>query len=164
MTVQEELAKIINSGEACAPDVLRPMWDQLGPVTVEEMIGKWQGGTFNGPDQVDILGWAGKNIKSREDVEPMLCRRVDGSIYFWKGFGPATMAEMKYGDQVSAAMIYDKYAMFDYFRKINNDLIMGITWIKGNLLDTYVHLASMVPKDMPLPNELFFWLRRGEPK
>ena len=160
MTVQEQLVKIIQSGEVCSFDTLKPMWDQLEPLSWKSMIGRWRGGTFNGLGEVDPIKWCGKNIVSREYVEPMLCRKEDGTIYAWDGFGEAQMRNVEYDGKVSACMIYDKFPAFDYFRKVTDGVLLAITEIKGNPLDMFTHLIPVVGKDAAFPNELFFWLIR----
>ena len=151
MTVQEELVKIIKSGEAHSFDELKPMWDQLEPLSWKSMIGNWRGGTFNGPEAVDPIRWHGKYIASREHVEPMLCRKEDSTIYAWDGFGQAQMRDVEYGGKVSACMIYDKFPSFDYFRTVTDEILLGITEIKGNPLDMFTYLVPFIGKDAVLP-------------
>lgn len=138
----DKVQKIIASGHACGADVLMPLFMQLEPATEEQMLGTWHGGRFDGGATPDPINWYGKRFNSRTDVEPMLCRKEDGTIYAWDKWGPAQLREMVFGGRVQAALIYDTMPMMDYFRKVTDDLVLGLADIKGR------------------PTDFFFWLRR----
>ena len=54
------------------------------------------------------------------------------------------MIEAKYRDVVGATMVYDNYPIFDYFRRLNDDFVMGV----------------METKKWKDKGVSFFWLQR----
>jgi hypothetical protein len=144
MTAENTLLRIIRSGEACRPETLMPLFDQLQPASADEMIGQWHGGKFDGGAEPDPIRWYGKRFTSRTQVDPMLCRADDGSVYAWDKWGEAQLREVVFGGKVQACLIYDKAPMMDYFRKVTPDLVIGLADIKGR------------------PTDFFFWLERDQ--
>jgi hypothetical protein len=142
MSAEDKLMQIIKSGEACPADILMPLFEQLQPAPAEFMIGQWHGGKFDGGKEPDPIHWYGKRFVSPSHVEPMLCRNEDGTVYAWDKWGAAQLREVKFGDKVQACLIYDKLPMMDYFRKVTEDLVIGLGDIKGR------------------PTDFFFWLER----
>lgn len=142
MTTEETLMEIIDSGKACPPSTLMPLFEKLEPASIDFMIGQWHGGKFDGGATPDPINWYGKRFVSRDYVEPMLCRQEDGTVYAWDKWGVAQMRNVEFGDKVQACLIYDEKPMFDYFRKISEDVVLGLGDIKGQ------------------PTEFFFWLKR----
>lgn len=142
MTVEAQLLELIKSKEACEADVLMPMYLKLEPASIEFMLGQWHGGKFDGGKEPDPLNWYGKRFESRDHVEPMLCRKEDGTVYAWDNWGTARLRDMAFGGKVQAGLIYDKMPMIDYFRKVSEDIVIGLGDIKGR------------------PVDFFFWLER----
>jgi hypothetical protein len=142
MTAEQTLLKIIRSGEACNATVLRELFDQLQPATAEGMLGTWHGGKFDGGKEPNPLNWYGKRFVSASHVEPMLCRNAEGAVYAWQDWGEAQLREVAFGGKVQACLIYDKLPLMDYFRKVTDDLVLGLADIKGK------------------PMDFFFWLER----
>ena len=77
-----------------------------------------------------------------EYVEPLLITAADGSIQAYEGLGAARLREVLFENRVSATLIYDRQPIMDYFRKVNDDLIIGWGEVKGDTPD------------------FFFWLQR----
>ena len=144
MNAESTLLSIIRSGEACAAETLMPLFDQLKPAAAQEMIGQWHGGKFDGGATPNPINWYGKRFVSRAHVDPMLCKKEDGSIYAWQDWGDAQLREVAFGGKVQACLIYDKLPMMDYFRKVTDDLVVGLADIKGR------------------PVDFFFWLERDK--
>jgi len=144
MNASSTLLRIIRSGEACPAETLMPLYDQLEPATAKDMIGTWHGGKFDGGKEPDPINWYGKRFVSANHVEPMLCRKEDGSVYAWPNWGEAQLREIAFGGKVQACLIYDKQPMMDYFRKVTDDLVVGVADIKGR------------------PTDFFFWLERDK--
>lgn len=140
MTAEETLLRIIRSGETCPAATLMPLFAQLQPATAQDMIGTWHGGTFDG--QPSTINWYGKRFVSQSHVDPMLCRKDDGTVYAWDKWGDAQLREVVYDGKVQACLIYDKLPMMDYFRRVTGDIVLGLGDIKGRPLD------------------FFFWLER----
>lgn len=142
MSNEEKLLKLIRSGEACSAEILMPLFEQLEPASAEFMLGQWHGGKFDGGAEPDPINWYGKRFESRTHVEPLLCRNDDGEVYAWNNWGDAQLREVEFGGKIQACLIYDKLPMMDYFRKVTDDIVLGLGDIKGR------------------PTDFFFWLER----
>lgn len=144
MTAQEELVKMIRNKEDSDFDTLMKLYEQLEPTTIEFMIGQWHGGNFD--SKVDIGPFYGKRFNSAEDCEPMLFKKEDGTIYAWKDWGDAQLREVRFGDKVQATVIYDDRPLMDYFRKVTDDIVIG--------------LGDLKRKGGKPASKGFFWLER----
>lgn len=144
MTAEQTLLRIIRSGEPCPAVTLMPLYEQLQPASAADMLGTWHGGKFDGGAEPNPINWYGKRFNSASHVEPMLCRKEDGSIYAWDTWGEAQLREVAYGGKVQACLIYDKLPLMDYFRKVTGDLVVGLADVKGK------------------PMDFFFWLERDQ--
>ncbi|SDU31945.1 DUF4334 domain-containing protein [Halopseudomonas salegens] len=138
---EEQLLAKIESGEAYSVDTLMPLFKQLEPVDLDFMLGSWKGGKFDGGEP-DPINWYGKRFTSPNDVEPLLVRDDEGQVVTYDKLGAAQMRMMEFDGVSSAALIYDRQPIMDYFRKINDDVIIGLGDIKGQ------------------PLSFFFWLER----
>jgi len=141
MSVEADLLGIIKSGAAFPASTLMPLFEHLEPVSIEFMIGTWRGGKFDGGTDPDPINWYGKRFVSRTHVEPLLCRADDGSIYSYEKLGIAQMREVAFSGKVSASLIYDQHPIMDYFRKVTNDIIIGLGDVKGKPTDFFFHLT-----------------------
>lgn len=141
MSAEGEVMEIIRSGKDCPADRLMPLFEQLQPIDAASMIGTWKGGKFDS-SQPDPINWYGKRFVSASHVEPLLARKPDGTIYSYEGLGVAQLREVAHGGKVQATLIYDKQPMMDYFRKVTDDVVIGLGDIKGR------------------PLNFFFWLER----
>ena len=142
MSAETTLLEIIAAKQACPAETLMPLYDQLEPATADFMIGTWHGGKFDGGAEPDPIRWYGKRFVSRTHVEPMLCQKEDGTVYAWDKWGEAQLREVAFGSKVQACLIYDKLPMMDYFRKVSDDVVIGLGDVKGR------------------PTDFFFWLER----
>jgi Domain of unknown function (DUF4334)/GXWXG protein len=141
MSVESDLLGIIHSGKACPAATLMPLFERLEPISAEFMIGTWRGGKFDGGADPDPINWYGKRFASASHVEPLLCRKEDGSIYSYDNLGLAQLREVAFGGKVSASLIYDKQPIMDYFRKVTKDIVIGLGDIKGRPTDFFFHLT-----------------------
>ncbi|MET0342630.1 MAG: DUF4334 domain-containing protein [Polyangiales bacterium] len=141
MSVQADLLGIIKSGNACPASTLMTLYEQLEPISVEQILGTWKGGKFDGGADPDPIKWYGKRFVSRTHAEPLLCHAPDGSIYSYDKLGHAQLREMAFGGKVSAALIYDQQPIMDYFRKVTDDVIIGLGDVKGKPTDFFFHLT-----------------------
>lgn len=132
--------EIIDSGKAYSTEALMPLFKELAPIKPEEMFGQWKGGKFDG-GKPDPINWYGKRFISREYVEPLLVTGADGKVHVFDKLGSARLREMVFADVVSTGLIYDKHPILDYFRKINDDLIVGFGESKGETPDFFFYLA-----------------------
>lgn len=140
MTLSNKWLEIIDSGKPQTTNELMPLFLDLPPIKPEEMFGQWKGGKFDG-GKADPINWYGKRFVSREYVEPLLVTAADGSIQVFSKLGSARLREMVFGDVVSTGLIYDKHPILDYFRKINDDLIIGYGEAKGETPNFFFYLA-----------------------
>ena len=138
---EERVLQMIASGEAYSADTLMPLFKQLEPVSLEFMLGTWRGGKFDGGAEPDPLNWYGKRFTSVNDVEPVLYPGPDGTLQNYDKLGRAQIREMVFDDTVSAALIYDQQPIIDYFRKVNDDVVIGLGDIKGRPLEFFFHLT-----------------------
>lgn len=141
MSAQSQLLEMIRNGQAHSPEALFPLYDQLEPITLEEMVGTWKGGKFDAGKDPDPIKWYGKRFVSPHHCEPLLCRKEDGSVYAYDNLGAAQMRLMAWRGKVSAALIYDKQPIMDYFRKVTDDVIIGLGDVKGRPTDFFFHLT-----------------------
>lgn len=136
------------SGSAGPVDVddAHALFDALDPVACDEMLGDWDGGVIvtghPGEQQLGALGWIGKSFRDRNDVDPIVCRGADGGREANPVLGAASLRAVEHRGVVTATMVYDKHPVFDHFRRVDGDTVLGLMDRKG---------------DAPL----FFWLRRS---
>jgi hypothetical protein len=141
MSAESDLLGIIHSGAACAASSIMPLYLRLEPVSVEFMLGTWRGGKFDGGSEPDPINWYGKRFVSRDHAEPLLCRNAEGQIYSYEKLGLARLREAAFGGTTSASLIYNQQPIMDYFRKVTNDIVIGLGDIKGRPLDFFFHLT-----------------------
>lgn len=127
-----KIKDMIASGEAYTVEDIMPHYDQLDPVDLDFMLGTWKGGKFDGGKEPDPINWYGKRFNSRDDVEPLLAQKPDGTIYSFDMWGMAVMREINYRGKVSASLIYNQKPIMDYFRKIDDNTLIGLGEVKGN--------------------------------
>lgn len=126
-----QLHTMIQNGQAYSTEALMPLYDQLEPVDIDFMLGSWKGGKFDG-GKPDPINWYGKRFNSAEDAEPLLARKPDGTVYSFDQWGMARLREVKFRGKVSATLIYNSKPIMDYFRKIDDNTLLGFGEIKGH--------------------------------
>lgn len=146
MSLEQHFETLAARRETTAMSELDALFDALPDVSEDFMIGAWDGGVFNtghpGEQQLGALGWAGKTFRDRNDVDPIVSRQADGSRVANPIMGAAALRRVEYRGVVTATMVYDKHAIFDHFRAVNADTVLGVMDRKG---------------ETPT---LYFWLRR----
>ncbi len=130
---------MIASGKAYTNDDILPYYDQLDPVSIDFMIGTWKGGKFDG-GKPDAINWYGKRFNSANDAEPLLARNAEGRVYSFDKWGMARLRDVAFRGKVSATLIYNEKPLMDYFRKIDENTLIGLGEAKGNLL-FFFHLS-----------------------
>ena len=141
MSAEADLLGIIESKKACPATVLLPLYQRLEPVSIDSILGTWRGGKFDGGKEPDPIKWYGKRFISRDQAEPLLCHAEDGSIYAYDKLGSARLREAAIFGVTSASLIYDQQPIMDYFRKLTENVIIGLGDIKGRPLDFFFHLT-----------------------
>ena len=139
--VEQQWLDMIASGQAYSADTLMPLFRQLEPVDAEFMLGTWKGGKFDGGSEPDPINWYGKRFTSTTDVEPLLVSNDQGEVVTYDRLGAAQMRHVEFDGTVSAALIYDSQPIMDYFRKVNDEVVIGLGDIKGKPTDFFFHLT-----------------------
>ncbi len=127
----EKIKEMMASGEAYTNEQILPLYDLLDPVDIDFMIGTWKGGKFDGGKMPDPINWYGKRFNAVNDAEPLLARKPDGTIYSFDKWGMAQLREIKFRGKVSGSLIYDSKPIMDYFRKIDDNTLIGFGEMKG---------------------------------
>lgn len=136
------------------PDDLDALWADLDTVTVEEILGPWRGGDFaTGHVITQVLErsrWHGKRFDGPLDAKPLMCRDEDGALYSnlkAGAGGEASLWMVGFRGEVTATMVYDKQPVFDHFKKVDDDTLMGI--MNGKLASAF-----------GIEDLYYFWLER----
>lgn len=126
---------------------LDAFFDALPAVPAAFMIGEWTGGVFNtghpGEKQLGAMKWDGKTFRSENDVQPIICKQDDGSRAASNVMGAASLREVKYRGVVTATMVYDKHPIFDHFRLVDDNTVLGAMDSKGDAFPLYFYLRRL---------------------
>jgi hypothetical protein len=116
-----------------SPTDLDALWSDLAVTSIEEMLGSWRGGDFTtGHPAGALLGkvrWHGKRFDAPLEVHPLICRAEDGTLYSntaAAGGGLASLWMVGFRGETTATMVYDAMAVFDHFKLVDDDTVMGI--------------------------------------
>jgi hypothetical protein len=111
------------------------LFDSLGAVTEDELLGDWVGGLVPtghpGEAMLDRLRWAGKTFRGRDDVDPIVVLDDAGQRTASDVMGAATVRMVEFRGVVTATMVYDKHPVFDHFRRLADDALLGVMDRKG---------------------------------
>ncbi|MFG1378741.1 DUF4334 domain-containing protein [Xanthobacter autotrophicus] len=142
-------------------DAAGAIFDGLAPTSVETLIGTWKGSEFPSGHPNDGLlaqsGWFGKRFRDADSVDPLLFYKADRTTFFaadpLKKFQAsaagvtdiasvqneietheptARLRMIEYRGKVTAAMIYDQAPIIDYFRKVDDDTLLGAMDRRGD--------------------------------
>lgn len=72
------------------------------------------------------MRWFGKWFRSDLDATPLVCYNADGKLYSEKVMGEASLWMIEFRGKLSATMVYDGAAVFDHFRKVDDNTIFGL--------------------------------------
>lgn len=124
-------------------------FDALGPVAEEDLLGDWDGELVPtghaGEGLLDGLRWAGKRFVSRDEVYPLICLSEAGEREVNAVMGEATIRMVEYRGVVTATMVYDKHPIFDSFRRVDADTVMGAMDRKGEAEPLLFRLRRRAP-------------------
>ena len=99
------------------------------------MIGEWDGGLVPtghpGEGMLDKLQWQGKAFRGADDVDPMVCLDEGGERAASDVMGSATLRRVEYRGVSTATMVYDQHPVFDHFRRVDADTVIGAMDRKG---------------------------------
>lgn len=126
---------------------LEGWYDQLDGVACDFMLGRWNGGVFNtghpGEPMLEQLNWIGKNFDTLEDVSPIVCRNAEGKRIVNPVMGAARLRSVVHRGRASAAMLYDKHPIVDYFRRLDEHSVLGVMDRKGDAFPLYFYLRRL---------------------
>jgi len=121
---------------AANDDQLFAFFDALPAMPAARMLGDWTGGILSHKHPVErqltAMAWNGKRFSAADDVNPIISLDSSGNRIVNDVLGAASLREMVYRGVSTATMIYDKSPVFDHFRKVTDDLVVGIMDQKGN--------------------------------
>jgi hypothetical protein len=124
-------------------------FDALPPVAEADMLGDWDGELVPtghaGEGMLDQLRWAGKRFVSRDEVYPLICLDDAGQREVNAVLGEATLRMVEYRGVVTATMVYDKQPIFDSFRRVDADTVMGAMDRKGDAAPLMFRLRRRAP-------------------
>lgn len=144
MTDESRFQTFLDSTDKLTPAVLFEYFDSLAPISIEFMIGDWDGGVFmtghDGEQQMSLVFWVGKTFHGRDDVDPIITQEPGKERGASPIMGKATLRMVEFRGQSTATMIYDKHPIFDHFRKIHDDLVMGVMDRKGDAAPLFFYL------------------------
>ncbi|WP_067891356.1 DUF4334 domain-containing protein [Nocardia vaccinii] len=112
---------------------LDQLWAGLETVRAEDILGEWQGAAFRTGHPLcralDHSRWYGKTFVSLFEAKPLICRAEDGSLFSnveLGGGGEASLWNVEFRGEVTATMVYDKRPVFDHFKRLGDNALMGI--------------------------------------
>ncbi len=122
-------------------------FDALPAVEIPFLIGEWRGGLLptghRGEGQLDNLRWDGKTFRGRDDVDPIVSRSQTGAREVNPIMGAASLRMVQYRGVVTATMVYDKHPIFDHFRRIDGNTVIGVMESKGDTQPLFFYLQRL---------------------
>ncbi|WP_232676432.1 DUF4334 domain-containing protein [Nocardioides sp. R-C-SC26] len=156
MTDLHDRFDALRRANAVEPADLDALWRDLAPASIEEMLGGWRGGDFaTGHPASAVLEqvrWHGKRFDGPFDVKPLMCLDDDGALFSHLaagGGGEASLWEVGFRGETTATMVYDRMPVFDHFKKVDDDTVMGIM---NGKLDAAFGVSDLY----------YFWLERED--
>ena len=134
-TSADRLVALADTGETTDVNDVLALYDELPPVAEEEMLGDWDGEVIRtghpGEQHLGGLRWSGKRFTDRDAVDPMMCLDDQDERQPSPILGDASLRMVEYRGVTTATMVYDKQPIFDHFRKIDDDTMVGAMDRKG---------------------------------
>ena len=128
-------------------EALTDFYDGLPAVAEADMLGAWTGGVFAtghpGESQLDMLGWVGKTFRSRDDVDPIVRLDEAGERVANPVLGTASLREVTHRGVTTATMVYDKQPIFDHFRRVDGETVLGWMDRKGEDVALFFYLRRV---------------------
>ncbi|WP_295801738.1 DUF4334 domain-containing protein [uncultured Microbulbifer sp.] len=145
--LQEEKFIHLRDGEEVPSQAeLFAFFDRLLAMPAQRMLGDWAGGILSRghpvEGQLTAMRWNGKRFSGADEVYPIISLDEQGNRVINDVLGTASLREVVFRGVATATMIYDKSPVFDHFRKVHENLVVGVMDQKGN------------------ENPLFFYLER----
>lgn len=114
------------------PKELDEVWAALETVRIDEIIGSWAGSSFDTGHEslqaLEGLRWHGKQFNSPLDAKPLICYDTEGKLYSNTEIsqGEASLWMVEFRGEVTATMVYDARPVFDHFKKVDDNTLIGI--------------------------------------
>ena len=152
MNTEEKLKRFIDisadkNADQIAIDDLFQLFDSLEAIKTNSMLGDWQGGVFNtghsGEQQLGSLKWVGKRFRGDNDVDPIISMNSEGERIANPVLGQAVLREVVYRGVATATMIYDSHPILDYFRKVTDDVVLGVMDRKAEKSPLFFYLCRL---------------------
>ncbi|KAL8909664.1 MAG: hypothetical protein Q9171_004970 [Xanthocarpia ochracea] len=137
-------------GESVTEAEVAKVFDSLKPLaSADLLIGSWNGaGVKTGHKTAENLmrvRWVGNDFRGVDDVNPIMVLNDKDQRVWGEEWGHASLRKMVFRRVTSIAMIYDTQPIFDHFRYVNEDFVMG---------------ARDFPKLMGTQGTFYFYLSR----
>ncbi len=124
-------------------------FDGLPAAKESDMIGEWRGGILSREHpaemQLGALRWDGKRFVDRDQVYPIISRDNDGNRVVNDALGTASLREVVFRGVCTATMVYDTHPVFDHFRRVDDDRVVGVMDRKGAERPLVFWLARIGP-------------------
>lgn len=133
------------------------LFDNLPTISESDILGKWKGGYFAtqhpGNKILKEIKWFGKWYRNKLDAIPLICYDSTGKLYSSNimRLGHASLWDVVFREKLSAAMLYDDAPIFDHFRKVDENTLMGV--MCGEITDDS-------PEIIKNGGDYFFYLKR----
>lgn len=76
--------------------------------------------------------WYGKYFDALDDAKPLVCRAEDGSLFSTTALaGGASLWNVEFRGEVTATMVHDTVPVFDHFKRVDEDTLLGVMNGKG---------------------------------
>jgi hypothetical protein len=111
---------------------LDEIWAALEVVRAMDLLGSWKGDEFHTGHKMNGMlkaaRWYGKDFKSVDDVDPIVCYDEDGNLFSNNelSLGGASLWDVEFRGEVTATMVYDGQPVLDHFKKVDENTLMGI--------------------------------------
>lgn len=138
---RDKFLQLRNTNGRVVPSELDDVWAALATVRPEEILGEWKGSEFDtghrSNGKLSQINWFGKTFTSELDAQPLVCRGEDGKLFsnVEASRGPASLWMVEFRGESTATMVYDGQPIFDHFKKVDENTLMGVMNGKGVLDD-----------------------------
>ena len=129
LTLRRRFDALAGAPQTIPVEVALALFDDLPAVELDEMVGEWAGEVVDTghPCQRCLaeLAWAGKLVRSDNDVEPLICRDRDGRRVASRFWGTASLRRVEFREVVTATAIYAQRPTLEHFRRVDAGLLLG---------------------------------------
>ena len=131
-----EFERLLDPAQSPQDARLFEFYDRLPAMPAEAMLGDWTGGILSRNHPVDAqlgaMRWDGKRFVGPNEVYPIISKDDEGKRVVNNVLGTACLREVVFRGVCTATMVYDKSPVFDHFRRVSQDLVVGVMDQKGN--------------------------------